>query len=282
VSAPPRLAAGSVVPAYRVRAHNASVHSENKIHDDVVARQYGFAGGLVPGVTVYAYMTRPVVDALGTGWVEHGAMSARFLKPFYEGEEVTVETSVDAVDAGLALSLRALNPAGDLCAVASVTLDDGPRAVPSPDAVPEASLPPERPPASESAFRERPLLGSLHEVWDAGEPTSAYLEEVADDHPAFRGPEAIAHPGYLIRHANTILARNVVLGPWIHVSSDVEHFGLVHHGDPLSTRGRVVDLFERKGHRFVVLDVLVVAGDSRAVLRARHTAIYEPRGAGAS
>ena len=38
---------------YRVRAHNIAADSENKIHDDSVARQYGFAGGLVPGVVVY-------------------------------------------------------------------------------------------------------------------------------------------------------------------------------------------------------------------------------------
>ena len=52
---------------YEVRAHNAATASENKIHDDDVARRYGFSGGLVPGVTLYAYMTRPVVDALGPG-----------------------------------------------------------------------------------------------------------------------------------------------------------------------------------------------------------------------
>ena len=44
---------------YRVRAFNTAVASENKIHDDTVARRYGFSGGLVPGVEVYAYMTHP-------------------------------------------------------------------------------------------------------------------------------------------------------------------------------------------------------------------------------
>ena len=42
---------------YRVEAFNTAKASENKIHDDAVARRFGFRGGLVPGVDVYAYMT---------------------------------------------------------------------------------------------------------------------------------------------------------------------------------------------------------------------------------
>ena len=53
---------GDRLPTYTVRAHNASIHSENKIHEDTVAKQYGFRGGLVPGVTVHAYMTRPFAE----------------------------------------------------------------------------------------------------------------------------------------------------------------------------------------------------------------------------
>jgi len=49
----------------RVTARNTAAQSENAIHDDEVARQYGFRGGLVPGVTVYAYLTHPLVEAWG-------------------------------------------------------------------------------------------------------------------------------------------------------------------------------------------------------------------------
>src|SRR6266478_2886357 len=47
--------AGLLEP-YRVSAYNTSKQSENKIHDDAVARRFGFSGGLVPGVDVMAYM----------------------------------------------------------------------------------------------------------------------------------------------------------------------------------------------------------------------------------
>jgi hypothetical protein len=40
---------------YAVEAYNLSHASENKIHDEAIARKLGFSGGLVPGVEVYAY-----------------------------------------------------------------------------------------------------------------------------------------------------------------------------------------------------------------------------------
>src|SRR5439155_1383566 len=61
------------LPEYRVKARNTPENSENQIHDDVVARRYGFRGGLVPGMIVYAYLTHPLVAAFGAAWLERGA-----------------------------------------------------------------------------------------------------------------------------------------------------------------------------------------------------------------
>src|SRR3989441_210846 len=66
------LDASVTLPEYRVKARNTAESPENKIHDDAVARQYGFRGGLVPGVTVYAYLTHPLVAAFGAAWLERG------------------------------------------------------------------------------------------------------------------------------------------------------------------------------------------------------------------
>jgi len=46
-------------------AFNTALDSENKIHDDDVARRFGFSGGLVPGVDVYAYLTWGPVSTWG-------------------------------------------------------------------------------------------------------------------------------------------------------------------------------------------------------------------------
>ena len=44
------------IEPYRVQAYNTARQSENKMHDDTVAKRFGFSGGLVPGVDVMAYM----------------------------------------------------------------------------------------------------------------------------------------------------------------------------------------------------------------------------------
>jgi hypothetical protein len=53
------------IETYRVSAYNTSKQSENKIHDDNVARRFGFSGGLVPGVDVMAYMMHLPVRSWG-------------------------------------------------------------------------------------------------------------------------------------------------------------------------------------------------------------------------
>src|SRR5690242_14896660 len=79
----------------RVRAVNTAAESENRIHDDSVAAQYGFRGGLVPGVTVYGYMASAVLEFFGNGWLERGAMDVRFHEPVYERDEVEIAVAED-------------------------------------------------------------------------------------------------------------------------------------------------------------------------------------------
>jgi hypothetical protein len=81
---------------YRVEACNTSRESDNKIHDDTVARRFGFAGGLVPGVDVYGYMTHFPVVRWGSAWLERGTAECRFLKPVYDGDTVLVTAAETA------------------------------------------------------------------------------------------------------------------------------------------------------------------------------------------
>src|SRR4029434_7242537 len=71
-------------------AQNDAVESENKIHDDAVARKFGFEGGLVPGVTVFGYLTWPAVSEWGRAWLESGTITARVAAPVYDGDQVGV------------------------------------------------------------------------------------------------------------------------------------------------------------------------------------------------
>ena len=65
---------------YQIEAFNTAKDSENKIHDDAVAQRFGFKGGLVPGVEVYAYMTHLPAARWGRDWLERGTAEMPFAK----------------------------------------------------------------------------------------------------------------------------------------------------------------------------------------------------------
>jgi acyl dehydratase len=256
---------------YHVEAFNTATASTNKIHDDAVARQYGFRGGLVPGVDVYAYLTQAPVQRWGLEWLRGGGIEARFVQPVYDGDRVSI-TVQDVGERQLDLELT--DSGGVRCATARARLDPDPIDRPVPAAAP---LRDPRPPASAESLRPGSILGSLRERFDPDQARS-YLNDVRETLAIYQdaagGP--LAHPGWLLRFANSILARNVVLGPWIHVSSDVRLLGVVGPQQLVETRGVVLDEFERKGHRFVTLDVALLA-DGDLVQRVTHTAIHTPR-----
>jgi len=105
---------------YRVEAENLSKASENRIHDDTVAQRFGFSGGLVPGVEVYAYATHAMIATWGREWLERGFATCRFLKPVYDETLVTVTGRM----AGERLAIT-LESDGVLCATAEAAAHHG-------------------------------------------------------------------------------------------------------------------------------------------------------------
>lgn len=260
---------GAPMRSRQLTAFNTAVASDNKIHDDEVARRFGFAGGLVPGVEVYAYLTWGPVSEFGRAWLERGSGSARFSSPTYDGHQVTVE-----FDDGRA-ELR--NPDGEAVAELNVALAEVAPASPAASDYDAGLLPSpsERPPASTRSLAPGTVLGEVARRFDFATEGEAYLADVREIQRLY-WDERLAHPGWVLRWGNEVLARNVVLGPWIHVGSSVQHFGVIGDGAAVVARGRVRDEYERKGHRFVDLDVLVLADDA-PVAYIDHTAIYRPR-----
>ena len=249
---------------HRVVAFNTATESTNRMHDDTVAAIFGFRGGLVPGVDVWAYLTRPCVDRWGTEFLERGAMDVRLQSPVYDGEDVVAALSEDG-------SLTLSSPDGDVRAAGSARLEEDP---PPPVSIDVAELPDPAPPAEADLLRPGTTLGTLR-LNHRQEPAVQYLADVRESHPAYAGG-LIGHPGMLARQANYVLSNSVRLGPWIHVSTAAQHRGIVHDGDEVEVRGVVVDEREHKGHRFVDLDVEITA-NQRPVWSARHTAIWRPR-----
>jgi len=81
----------------------------------------------------------------------------------------------------------------------------------------------------------------------------------------------------LLRMMNWALMQNAILGPWIHVGSTMQHLNVASAGDELTVRAKVTDNYERKGHKFVELDGLIVASGTTPIAHCRHVAIYQPR-----
>jgi acyl dehydratase len=257
---------------YRVTARNPSTETENRIHSDEIARRYGFQGGLVPGVTVYAYAAHAVLEALGPDWVRHGWCHMRFLQPCYDAEELAVR----------------VRPGGDGVAIEAhvdrrqcVAGEAGIGPTPDVD-IPWADCPePEdRPMASGDVFAPGRVLGSIPYPTDE-QTFSAYLATVAEPSHLYAEEQWI-HPGMLLQAANRILVANVVMPAWIHVESTIHHRRPVGIGEPLEVRARVAEAFERKGHRFAALDVLWVTGAAEpspeVLAAARHVAIWQLAG----
>jgi acyl dehydratase len=253
---------------YEVEAFNTSRDSDNQIHDDQVARRFGFAGGLVPGVDVYGYMTHLPVARWGRAWLEHGTAECRFLKPVYDGAPVIVR----ATETAAGLDLRA-ESRGVVCAVGHAALPPNQPPVPAPfTAAPPPAL---RPMADEATLTVGTRL-AIRPMCVGDDEALRYLCDLRENLSLYR-TERLVHPALVAGLGNWALKDNVVLGPWIHVGSRITHFSAAGLGDELTVQALVTANYEKRGHRFVDLDVVVYADRTRPVARLAHLSIYRLR-----
>jgi acyl dehydratase len=259
----------SRLAAYRVQAYNTAKLSENKMHDDTVARRFGFSGGLVPGVDVMAYMMHLPIEKWGRAFLERGLIEARFVKPVYDGELVNV--AGEESDGVLSIEVESR---GQLCGTGTASL---PASLPSLSIsdFPEVAAVSERRPVDAASYEPGKWLGTVPRAW-AGEAATEYLRDVRERDPIY-AREGLGHPGLLQRVMNKVLVDNAILGPWIHVGSRMQLLAASASGDELTARARVTGNYEKKGHRFVELDALMVANSRTPLAHCQHIAIYQPR-----
>ncbi|MCZ2860714.1 hypothetical protein [Blastococcus sp. VKM Ac-2987] len=229
--------------------------AENKIHEDSVARQFGFHGALVPGVELFARTTTPLVAAWGATWLSEGRIDLRFRRPVYDGEELLV----DVTDGRLTVA----GSDGDVrCLGSADHTADRPGL---------AGL-------AEAPVADQPVVdpvvgpfGSLH-AQRTVEENEWYLDAIGEPLPLYR-EERWAHPGLLLRLVNELLSSNVALGPWIHTASHCHFLGVARLPAHMAVHGRVTDVGRRGRHDEVRFDALVLAG-AEPVMRVHHTALY--------
>ena len=261
------------LPPYQVRTHNASEHSENRMHSDEVARQFGFKGALVPGVTVFSHMTRPLVERFGEQWLAQGIADVILFKPAYEGDLLTINTRSAA--SGPDYELICVNEEGTELARMTSSI---PPSRPAPD--PRSDVPPSPPTG------ERPVV--TWELMEVGKPFPAlrwapsaednrvWCEDNRDDLPLYRGERAPVHPGFVLRQANYVLRNRFTLPAWIHTGSRIVFHDLMRVGADYEVRAIPEEKWERKGHQMVRLYVAIRSG-TKTCAEVLHTAIFKPR-----
>jgi len=255
--------------SYHVEAYNTARLSENRMHDDSVARRFGFAGGLVPGVDVMAYMMHLPVRVWGRAFLDRGLIEARFVKPVYDGENAEVR----ATETGEVLTLE-VESRGELCATGTAALPAQAPSIALADFA-DVAVVAERRPVDAASYPFGQWLGTLPRRWD-GAAAEGYLGDIRERDEIY-AREGLTHPGLCQRVMNKVLVDNAILGPWIHVGSRMQLLSAAAIGEELTARARVTANYEKKGHRFVELDALVIANGRTPLAHCRHVAIYQPR-----
>jgi acyl dehydratase len=255
---------------YDVLAFNTAKESENKIHDDATARRFGFSGGFVGGVNVFAYMSHQPVHHWGRAWLERGTGAARFSKPVYEGDVAEVSAVLDAD--GMAIEVHSL---GELCATGRAAIPADLPPLPALDEFQAVAPRAERAVADEMSLQVGDWLGMRPTIITE----ALHAEDLANTRETdpLYVKERILHSGTVLRCCNWVLTHNVILPAWIHMGSTVRNLGIAKVGDTLNVRARITRNYEHKGHMWVVLDAMVVANETTPVMQATHTAIYRPR-----
>jgi hypothetical protein len=132
-----------------------------------------------------------------------------------------------------------------------------------------------RAPVDAHSYEVAKWLGSAPRCWPQ-DAAAEYLDEIREADPIY-AREGVTHPGVLQRIMNKVLVDNAILGPWIHVGSRMQLLAPAMLDDELVARARVTANYEKKGHRFVELDALIVANGTTPVAHCQHVAIYQPR-----
>jgi hypothetical protein len=168
----------------------------------------------------------------------------------------------------------AVNSRGQLCASGGASLPASPPSVSISDFSETAAVT-ERKPVDATSYELGKWLGTVPRAW-AGEAAQQYLTDVRETDPIYAN-QGLGHPGLLQRVMNRVLVDNAMLGPWIHVGSRMQLLSAAKAGDELTARAKVTGNYEKKGHRFVELDALVVANGRTPLAHCQHIAIYQPR-----
>ncbi len=230
--------------AWSVRAVNLDEHADNPIHTDIGARAAGYPAAIVAGTTVYAYLTRPPVDAWGRDWIVAGGGELRLRRAVLDGDLVESGPSVDGRD-DITIEARV---GGEAKATFDVWRHAEAPAMRDGDPLPDLDV-------------------ELDDTW------GRYGVRCGDDHELYRA-EPLAHPAIWPSLANRLFKDHLVTGSWIHTRSRIVHQGAAVLGDSLRIRSNVVERFETRAGKRAIVDIAVTVADE-PVAMIEHEALIE-------
>lgn len=270
-------------------AYNQVPHSKNEIHGDKVAKDFGFKGGLVPGVTVSAYLMHPAAVSYGMDFLERGFAHVRVNSPLYDEQafEVQIESQGER-------RIQASNQEQGGQGYTAVLVPDGA----PPCATAEVHIagtmiePPERrgdePGDKDAALvpATRDNMEALRKTgckaftyrWNADHEMSTYLRERSQMAEIY-SMEGYANPSFVLGISNWVLAANAYMNPWVHMETKSQNYAPIPQGAKVIGEMAVKDLFDKKGHEFV--DALINVFDvesNRCYASVELRAIYKLRG----
>jgi hypothetical protein len=259
-------------------ALNQDPGSPNKIHGDELAQQYGFKGGLVPGVTVSAYLTHPAVVTWGMEFLNRGYAHVRVISPLYDGEHFNVEIT-EQTDTSYSADI--CSGGNNPCAHAEVALKNDGAAPPARRGDPIAPPDYEGPAASHQTF-ERLIEGgckALRYHWGPPHLSRAYLRNHAQMPGLLTGSAAYANMSYILGISNFIAAANVSMNPWVHLETRSQNYQTIAHDTHIVAEMQVTGLFGKRGHEFFDAQVaLYDEADDSCLSTIELRAIYKLRG----
>ena len=229
---------------WSVHATNLPEHSRNPIHTDEGGKAAGFDGALVAGVTVYAYLTNPILTLWGVDWLREGSSVVEFKSPVLADELVECITVLD--DMSLNVNATVSNQIRAQC----TAFIGKPVSSNSPD--------------SSIELLETEEIHLVNE-WEN------YGHRLGDDHEIY-SELGVIHPAVWPSLANYVVEKNLVTGAWVHTRSKISHHDLVQIGSVATLESRVINRFETKaGNRAVINVAATVEGEK--VAEVEHEAI---------
>ncbi len=265
--------------SHHVIAQNYSHSSENRIHSDAVARQYGFKGALVPGVAVYGHLTYLLAQSEGERWLSHSLNRLRLFKPAYHQDQLTLTLSTGATATETADSLfkdkttRLVACYNNQSEQLATLLSAQPAELPKGEYLGLLDNPIKsagRVPISwDRVVEEQPFTPWQFDV--SADENYRFAQEVSDNLTLYAD---YAHPHLLCALANTCLTNEYIMPTWIHVGTELRHHQAVRVGDTLTIRAVPFHKWKKKGHEFTNLYVGFWRGEELTT-DLIHTAIYK-------